>query len=57
MQRPSGRKSKYSGGTNPGPAWLEEKEGPKMRLKNEGEASSSEMLLLILADADPFPLD
>lgn len=57
MQRPSGRKSKHSGGTNPGPAWLEEKEGPKMRLKNEGEASSFEMLVLILADADPLPLE
>lgn len=49
------KKSKYSGGT--GPAWPEEKEGPEMRWRSEGESSPVEMMLLTTADADPLPME
>lgn len=48
-------KSKYSRGT--GPAGPEGKEGPEMRPRSKGEFSSVEMMLLIMADAVPLPME
>lgn len=47
-------KSKDSRGTKPRPGGRERIEGPKMRLKREGGASSIEMMLPIRADAEPL---
>lgn len=54
---PGAGKSKYSRRTKPGPAWLEGKERPEMRLKREGGASSMEIMLLSMADVDSPPLE